>query len=154
MYRKPLTPLIAVIVLCALTATVQADLVGWWAFDEDVEDQSEKENHGLLDFPIFEDDVPDAIGDGMSLSFDGNVGVEIAADPSLDSDAFTLSMFVLNRGQAAQFSRLTSRQSDTFETSLGTGRRPRRSGSRGVRRAPGSGPSESVRVLPLAGAAK
>ncbi len=121
MYRKPLTPLIAVIVLCALTATVRADLVGWWAFDEDVEDQSEKENHGLLDFPLFEDDVPDAIGDGMSLSFDGNVGVEIAADPSLDSDAFTLSMFVLNRGQAGRFSRLTSRQSDTFETSLGSG---------------------------------
>jgi hypothetical protein len=44
--------------------------------------------------------------------------VEIPADPSLDSDVFTLSLFFLDRGQEGAYERFTSREGDTFETAI------------------------------------
>ncbi|MEM7262042.1 MAG: LamG-like jellyroll fold domain-containing protein, partial [Planctomycetota bacterium] len=48
--------------------------VGYWAFDDDVDDASGFDRHGTLDGlgggPVFDVDVPDAIGAGSSLVFD------------------------------------------------------------------------------------
>ncbi|MGH7858840.1 MAG: LamG-like jellyroll fold domain-containing protein, partial [Candidatus Binatia bacterium] len=96
-------------------------LVGWWTFDDVLADRSGSQNHGTMNDPDFVEDVPDAVGSGKALRFDGGAGVAIADDPSLDSDVFTLVMFVFNHGQALPFARLTSRGNDSFESSLGTG---------------------------------
>ncbi|HLU46574.1 MAG TPA: hypothetical protein VK116_00770, partial [Planctomycetota bacterium] len=39
---------------------LRADLVGWWPFDDDVDDRSGNENHGFHFAPTFDSDVPDA----------------------------------------------------------------------------------------------
>ena len=119
--RLRLVSLLLVFWIASHDDSLRADLVGWWPFDEDLEDQSEKGNDGFLDSPLFDGDVPDAIADGTSLSLDGTTGVEILEDPSLDSEVFTLSMFILDRGQTGPFSRLTSRETDHFEAAIGAG---------------------------------
>ena len=55
--------------LLASTVTLQAELVGYWNFDGNVDDLSGLENHGELIDAVYSDDVPDAIGGGQSLDF-------------------------------------------------------------------------------------
>ena len=96
---------------------LHAEVVGYWNFDGNVEDLSAFENHGQLVDAIYSDNVPGVIGSGQSIDFRENTDhVLIEADESLDSQTFTLSMFVFDRGQTGAAERLTSRQSDTFET--------------------------------------
>ena len=103
-----------------MSTTVYGGLVGYWDFNRNVMDQSEQGNHGELVGASYVNDVPDALGVGQSLSFeDHGEHVFIAADPSLNSDVFTLSMFVNDQDQIDPgVSRLTSRQADSFETGL------------------------------------
>jgi len=113
-------------VVCLLAAVLiptaaHAELVGWWTFDGHLDDASDFENHATAPAPVFEDDVPEVQAGGQSLRFNGSSGVEIAASESLDSIAFTYSFWVLDRGQRLPFSRITSRGSDSFEISVGTG---------------------------------
>ena len=100
--------------------SVNGELVGWWNFDGNVEDQSGMGNDGELVDATYSDNVPDAIGGGQSISFENDedhVFIE-NADGTLDSETFTLSMFINDRGQVGALERLTSREGDTFETAL------------------------------------
>ncbi|NIP92621.1 MAG: hypothetical protein GWO24_03800, partial [Akkermansiaceae bacterium] len=114
-----------------LTATMlwssnaRADLVGWWDFENTLEDQSASDLDGSpIGDPPFDDDVPAGGGSSSSLRFDGtSAGVNIPASLSLDSADFTLAYFVNPDGavQSGNFERLTSRGGDSFETALSGG---------------------------------
>jgi hypothetical protein len=107
------------LLLACLVYEARGDLVGWWPFDGDALDMSGTGNDGELVGGAFDANVPAAIGGGMSLNFEANdEHVYIEASDTLDSDVFTLSMFIYDRGQAGAMERLTSRQSDTFETAI------------------------------------
>lgn len=109
----------ALILAAAEHAPVRADLVGWWDFDDNVDDHSPMGNDGILEGARYDANVPPAIGQGKSLSFELDADhVEIPADPSLDSDVFTLALFFFDRGQEGAFERFTSREGDTFETAI------------------------------------
>ena len=104
-----------------------ASLVGYWNFDDNVLDQSGTGNDGTLassppivsGSPTYDANVPGAIGVGKSLNFDDPTEhVLIDADDTLDSNVFTLSMFINDRGQSSGVSRLTSRAGNTFETGV------------------------------------
>ena len=97
----------------------RAELVGYWNFDGNVEDHSGMGNNGELVDAEYSDNVPDVIGVGQSVSFEVDSDhVFIEADESLDSEVFTLSLFVYDRGQTGALERLTSRERDTFETAI------------------------------------
>ena len=69
--------------------------------------------------PDFVDDVHDALGQGKSLSFEDPLQhVFVEASASLNSDVFTISMFIYDREQFSALNRLTSRQGDTLETGI------------------------------------
>lgn len=106
--------------LLASTVTLQAELVGYWNFDGNVDDLSGLENHGELIDAVYSDNVPDAIGFGQSLDFSFDTDHVFIANENgdLDSEEFTLSMFIQDRGQFGAMERLTSREGDTFETAL------------------------------------
>ena len=121
--RKLLLP---VTVAAALVASnSEADIVGWWTFDDTLEDQSDATLGGAaIGNPPFDDDVPEATGSTASIRFDGNSsGVTIGGSPSLDAPVFTLSYFINPNGavQGGPFERLTSRGGDSFETALSGG---------------------------------
>jgi hypothetical protein len=98
---------------------VSAELVGWWNFDDNVDDQSGMGNDGILIDAVYDTNVPPAIGGGKSLSFEFDTdSVEIPEDPSLDSDVFTLSLFFYDMGQEGAYERFTSRGGDVFETAI------------------------------------
>ncbi len=66
MKRRRLILLITAIT--ALTATAQADLVGWWPFEDNLNDKSGKGRNGLeIGAPTYSTDVPAAIGGGKSI---------------------------------------------------------------------------------------
>ena len=96
-----------------------AELVGYWNFDDNVDDQSGTGNDGELFDAVYDSNVPAAIGSGKSLSFEVDTDhVEIPADASLDSDIFTLSLFIYDKGQEGAYERFTSREGDVFETAI------------------------------------
>ncbi len=100
-------------------APLPGGLVGYWNFDGNVEDQSGTGNDGELIDAVYDDDVPDVIGAGQSLSFELPTDhVFIEADESLNSSIFTLSMFINDRGQVDGINRFTSRAGDSFETGV------------------------------------
>ncbi|MCA9214458.1 MAG: hypothetical protein KDB27_15410 [Planctomycetales bacterium] len=110
---------VAFVLLFFLSQAVYGDLVGYWNFDGNVEDHSGAGNDGELIDAVYSDNVPSVIGAGQSLDFSNDTDhVYIEADDSLDSDVFTLSLFVNDRGQVGAFERFTSRESDTFETAI------------------------------------
>jgi len=103
----------------AFSVPCQAELVGWWPFDGDVLDHSGKGNDGTLFGATYDDHFPAATGSGKSLNFAADSNrVRVKSNPSLNSNIFTLSMFIYDRGQCCAFERLTSRQSDSFETAI------------------------------------
>ena len=112
-------------VVCLLLSApnLPGDLVGWWAFDDNLVDSSPEGNDGTeLDTAVYENDVPDAIGVGKSLRFNGDSdGVGVDPADSLDSEEFTLAYFINpdGAGQSGGFERLTSRGGDSFETAIG-----------------------------------
>ncbi len=105
--------------LAVLASPSRADLVGYWNFDGNVLDHSGSGNDGDLVGGSYVNDVPPVLGAGQALSFEDMLEhVFIAADPSLDSNVFTLSMFINDRGQFSGINRFTSRESDTLETGI------------------------------------
>ena len=102
------------------TQVIRAELVGYWNFDGNVDDQSGSGNDGELFDATYSNSVPPAIGRGQSLDFEldtDHVFIE-NPDADLDSEEFTLMMFIYDRGQVGAMERLTSREGDTFETAL------------------------------------
>ncbi len=103
-------------------------LVGYWTFDDELEDLSIYENDGILVGGSFNPDVPAAIGGGKSMSFAaGNGGVSVPADASLNLTTFTLSYWMKNPGQTTGsgisnggtgHNRITSRGGDSFESTV------------------------------------
>lgn len=107
-------------ILVVCSASLRADLVGYWNFDDNVDDQSEFGNDGELIDAVYSSNVPESIGFGKSLEFEfdtDHVFIE-NENGDLDSEEFTLSMFIYDRGQEGAMERLTSREGDTFETAL------------------------------------
>jgi hypothetical protein len=104
---------------CLSAPPLGADLVAYWDFDGNVLDQSGNGNDGELFDAVYVDSVPAVIGSGQSLNFEFDTDhVYIEADDSLDSQTFTISMFVYDRGQVGALERLTSREADAFETAI------------------------------------
>ncbi|MEX2187039.1 MAG: hypothetical protein WD875_09610, partial [Pirellulales bacterium] len=109
-------------------SSARADLVSYWEFDGNALDTAPGGvNDGTLFGPTFSGDVPAAIGGGSSLSLVGPGSyVGIPANASLNSSAFTLSYWLKDPGQldgggvstSAGHNRITSRGSDSFETSV------------------------------------
>ena len=112
------------ILLCGaiMVGPLHAELVGWWQFDEDLNDASDSGLEGTeIGQPEFASDVPDALGTGKSLRVVSD-GVRIDADAAIEPDVFSLGYFVNLDGAvqgAAGLQRLTSRQGDGFETAVG-----------------------------------
>ncbi len=73
-------------------------LVGYWAFDDSVLDQSGNSLNGaIVGHPTYDADVPIAIGAGKSIHFDGtNDWVELGNPPSLDfgTEAFSFGGWI------------------------------------------------------------
>lgn len=111
-----------ILILTLPALKTHAQLVGYWPFNGNTSDLSGQENDGVLFGGAYENDIPAVLGVGQSLSLNGppemNDHVAIAGNPSLDSNVFTLSMFVNDRGQASGINRLTSRAGDSFETGI------------------------------------
>ncbi len=102
-----------------LSQSSTAGLVGYWPFDGDVFDVSGLENHGELMGGTFVDDVPPVLTGGQALSFEDPLDhVFIEEHSSLNSNVFTLSMFINDQEQLDGIDRFTSRESDTFETGI------------------------------------
>ncbi|MFN0126987.1 MAG: LamG-like jellyroll fold domain-containing protein [Verrucomicrobiales bacterium] len=119
-FRRPLATLWAAF---SLPVVANAGLVGWWGFDGNLNDGSRAGLHGTaLGAPEFSDDTPPGVG-GQSLRLSGNAdGVQVAEDPALNIDEFTIGYFI-NLGGAAQggagLERLSSRAADGFEIGVG-----------------------------------
>ncbi len=111
---------VAALVL-AWAASAHAGLIAHWPFDGNASDVSGNAHHGTANANVlYSTNIPLALGAGRSLDLNGNAWVDVAADPALNSAAFTLS-FWLNQDGAVQngaHERTTSRQGDTFETAL------------------------------------
>jgi hypothetical protein len=109
--------------------TAPASLVGYWTFDDTVEDRSASGiNDGTIVGAAYDTSVPAAIGSGKSMSFSG-LGSRVAIAPhvSLNSSAFTLSYWLKDPGQTngtgtsgsgIGHNRITSRGSDSFDTAV------------------------------------
>ena len=68
MYRKVLSAALALILICALNSSARADLLGYWPMEGDTKDQTSNGLDGeLIGDAAFVDDVPEALGGGMSL---------------------------------------------------------------------------------------
>ncbi len=105
-------------------------LVAYWDFDDNVADHSATTpaNNGVAFGSVaYSSDVPGAVGSGKALSITGpNSYVGVAASASLNSSVFTLSYWLKDPGQlsgtgvssSAGHNRITSRGSDSFETSV------------------------------------
>ena len=79
-------------------------LIGYWNFDDNVDDQSGKGNHGTISGGVeYDSDVPAALGAGKSGNFDGiaDSHVEITHNemmPVTSHTDFTISMWVRGDG--------------------------------------------------------
>ena len=63
MYRNVLSAALALVLICALNAFVQADLIGYWPMEGDANDQTSNGIDGELFGDVaFVDDVPEALG--------------------------------------------------------------------------------------------
>jgi hypothetical protein len=108
-------------VLCLILATsAQGALVAHWHLDGGAGDATGNGHDGTLTNVAFTPSVAAALGTGQAGDFNGNAWVHIPADPALNSSAFTLSFWINQNGatQNGAHERTTSRQSDTFETSV------------------------------------
>ena len=68
---------IFLLVLCSviMVSTAQAELVGYWKLDGDFTDSSGNGNDGtLFGGAIYSRSIPDAVGTGQSVAFDGTAG--------------------------------------------------------------------------------
>jgi hypothetical protein len=109
--------------------TAPASLVGYWTFDDTVNDQSASGvNDGTIVGATYDTSVPATIGSGKSMSFSG-LGSRVAVAPhvSLNSSAFTLSYWLKDPGQTngagssgsgLGHNRITSRGGDSFDTAV------------------------------------
>jgi hypothetical protein len=97
--------------------SIPSGLVGYWNFNNNVRDRSGEANHGSLQGASYSNDSP-LVG-GQALDFSGNSQhVLVAADSSLNSNPFTISFYMKDRGQGGNVNRLMSRQNDRFELGI------------------------------------
>ncbi|MFT5522638.1 MAG: hypothetical protein ACI9HK_000582, partial [Pirellulaceae bacterium] len=108
--------------------TPSSSLVGYWSFDNTLQDGSIYENDGQLRGGSFDADVPAEIGFGRSLEIEaGQGGVLVPGAPELNSNIFTLAYWIKNPGQVTGggasngqtgHNRVTSRTGDAYETAV------------------------------------
>lgn len=71
--------------LAVFAPSIRAELVGYWKFDGDLQDSSDKENHGSLEgSAALGDNTPAALGSGQSLQLDGSGYVLVEHSESLN----------------------------------------------------------------------
>ena len=91
--------------LIITTTNVHADLVGYWTFDDTLDDSSGQGNTGtLVGEPLFDDDVPALLGDGRSMVFDGDDAVDLGNPNILNFDTgdWTISAWAKKDGGSAR----------------------------------------------------
>ena len=99
-----LTVSLCFVVVLSISIPTNADLVGYWNFDDNTEDHSGNGNHGSIEGGVsYDADVPGALGAGTSASFDGAAGTfvnvtQAAGLPITTQNAFTISMWVKGDG--------------------------------------------------------
>jgi hypothetical protein len=159
-FLRTLITIASLVFVGVIAGRANAELVGWWTFDDTAEDQSGNGNHGELVSGSYDANVPPQIGSGKSLNLQEDVDhVYVEGDASLDSEIFTLSMFVYDNGQqdacdedgtTCAMERLTSREGDQFETALNW--HPPFNGMGGLSfYSPASGWQRSEHIPPTAG---
>ncbi|MCH8046621.1 MAG: LamG domain-containing protein [Planctomycetes bacterium] len=124
---------VAVVLLASLalvfgvfSAPAQAALVAHWTFDNEaggtVPDVTGNGHDGTLQGgAALSSDFAPATGSGKSLALSASNAEHlfVPADPGLDSQTFTLVMFLNRQGPGGgSYPRLTSRQNDRHETSI------------------------------------
>jgi hypothetical protein len=105
----------AALIIAAVSAQARAELVGYWALDGDVQDQSGKGNHGILLGATYDANVPTQIGSGTSLLFDAdNEVVHVADSPSLDiTGPVSLSAWVYSTADQQQWAKIVDKVRNT-----------------------------------------
>jgi hypothetical protein len=99
-------------------------VVGYWNFDNNVNDLSGNDNHGAIVGGVgFDADVPAAIGSGASASFDGEAGTYVnvtqnAMLPVTTGSAFSISMWVKGDGTVNSDDRVFSEGMTTDSSPL------------------------------------
>lgn len=79
-------------------------LIGYWNFDNSTDDLSGNNNHGTISGGVdYDSDVPAALGEGTSASFDGFEGSHVEIEhnsmmPATSHPSFTISMWVKGDG--------------------------------------------------------
>jgi hypothetical protein len=102
--QRGLSLLIVAALVCLVGSSVQSAVVGYWNFDNNVNDLSGNGNDGAIVGGVgFDADVPAAIGSGESASFDGLAGTYVnvtqnAMLPVTTGSAFSISMWVKGDG--------------------------------------------------------
>ena len=83
-------------VLAVSTPAIRAELVGHWKFDGDLQDSSDKENHGSLQGnAALGNDISATLGSGQSLQLDGSGYVLVEHSESLNlEETLTLAAWI------------------------------------------------------------
>jgi hypothetical protein len=99
------------IIVLTLPFTLCADLISWWAFEGNTNDQAPSANHGSIEGTgtTFVSDTPSTTG--QAISFDGNGRVRITHSPSLAiNDNLTVSFWMKAvQGQPGGYTRPMSK---------------------------------------------
>lgn len=123
-FARVIVPVLWAGLVLVLCLPARAALVGHWSWDDTYADVS---GNALGGSPNAQAALSTANpylllaqGSGKSLQVNGSAWVEAPANPALNSNVFTLAFWVNQNGvaQTGSYSRLTSRQSDTFEIGL------------------------------------
>ena len=99
------TLLYSLIIFLSLHLNSSADLVGYWKLDGDFTDSSGNGNDGtLFGGATYSDSVPDTLGGGQSVEFDGTPGTYGSINDGTgglaitETPSYTISMWVKGDG--------------------------------------------------------
>ena len=108
------SPLLVLAIVCLVGSTAQAQLVGYWNLDDNVDDLSGNGNQGtIMGGVTYDADVPATLGAGKSANFDGAAGTLVnvtqnAMLPITTQSAFSVLMWVKGDGTANSDDRVFS----------------------------------------------
>ena len=91
--------------LILTTTNVHAELVGYWSFDDTLDDSSGQGNTGtLIGDPVFDDDVSALLGGGRSMVFDGDDAVDLGNPDILNfgTSDFTIAAWAKKVGGSSR----------------------------------------------------
>ena len=104
MNSRVVNPVLVLVVAFLTCCTTHAQIVGYWNFDDNVDDQSGNGNHGTIVGGVtYDTDISAVLGAGKSVNFDGVAGTYInvtqnAMLPITMQSVFSISMWVKGDG--------------------------------------------------------